>query len=624
MRYIFHQREDSPVSNLKLYLKMLSYLKPYIGLLVLTVFLSVFIVASESLSLWFSGSLVNSIFNPQASITVKPAFSVTHINDFLKYWTYAFVKRDNVFDSLKLVCLCVVAFFLVKNIFSYIKALVMNLLNLSVIRDLRNSLQAHALKLPVTFYDRNRSGHIVSLSLNDITAINFSMTSTFDKILTDPLRIIFFVSALFIISVKLTVLSLIVIPVIAVVISEIGKTVRRRSKRTFESMEGLTSVLHESVSCIRVVKMFNMNEFEVGRFKNENDKYVRTNFRSAIFASLSSPLTESFGILITAALLWYGGREVLAGKSFGGEDFVRFLAFLFMLFQPLKSLSGINNTIQNGLAAAERVFGLLGVPTEKLSAAGQGKVPGFEHEIRLHDVHFTYPGTDVEVISGVDFTIAKGQIVALVGSSGSGKSTILDLLPRFYYISSGSITIDGTDISQCDLVGLRHLFGIVSQETVLFNASVFENIAYGMEDVGQDRVIEAAKAANAWEFIERMPQGLRTMIGERGVLLSGGQRQRLSIARALLRNPQILILDEATSALDTESEKQVQMAINNLMRNRTALVVAHRLSTIAHADRILVLENGRIIEQGAHSDLLKLNKRYKYFYDIQFSTGSVA
>jgi subfamily B ATP-binding cassette protein MsbA len=612
------------VSNLKLYFKMLGYLKPYLGLLVLTAFLSVFIVASESLSLWFSGSLVNSIFNPQTNIVVKPSFSVTHINDFLKYWTYTFVKRDNVFDSLKLVCLCVVVFFLIKNVFSYIKALVMNSLNLSVIRDLRNTLHAHALKLPVTFYDRNRSGHIVSLSLNDITAINFSMTSTFDKVLTDPLRIIFFVSALFIISLKLTLLALIVIPLLAIVISEIGKTVRRRSKRTFESVEGLTSVLHESVSCIRVVKMFNMNEFEVKRFKKENDKYVRANFRAAIFASLSSPLTETFGILITAALLWYGGREVLAGKSFSGEDFVRFLAFLFMLFQPLKSLSGINNTIQNGLAAAERVFGLLGVPTEPLSSEGRHGAPSFERDIRLQDVHFTYPGTDTEVIRGIDFTIKKGQIVALVGSSGSGKSTILDLLPRFYDISSGTIGIDGTDIRTCDLVGLRHLFGIVSQETVLFNASVFDNIAYGIEGIGPDRVIEAAKAANAWEFIEKMPQGLQTMVGERGVLLSGGQRQRLSIARALLRNPQILILDEATSALDTESEKLVQSAINNLMRNRTALVVAHRLSTIAHADHILVLEDGRITEQGTHSELLKLNKRYKYFYDIQFSAGAVA
>jgi subfamily B ATP-binding cassette protein MsbA len=613
------------MKNFRLYLRMLTYLRPYTGILFLIVGLSFVIVTSESMSLWFTGSLVNSIFNPAAPIAVKPQFSLAHINEVLKYWTGLLIQRSNLFDSLKLVCLFVIVFFLTKNIFAYIKMLVMNQLNLLVIRDLRNQLHSHALRLPVTFYDRNRSGHIVSLSLNDISAINFSMTSTFDKLLTDPLRLVFFISALFIISVKLTLLSLIVIPIVAVVITEIGKTIRRRSKRTFESIEGLTSVLQESVSCIRIVKMFNMDEFEVNRFKKENDRFVRNNFRSAIFASLPGPLTESIGVLIAAILLWYGGKEVLGAKSFSGEDFVRFLAFLFMMFQPIKSLGGVNSTIQNGIAGAQRVFGLMDIPTEKLvMPLAATSVPSFESAIRFRDVRFAYPGTDAEVIKGVSFSIKKGQVVALVGSSGSGKSTLLDLLPRFYEICSGSIVIDEKDVRECDLVGLRHLFGIVSQETVLFNTTVFDNIAYGFERIDESKVIEAATAANAMEFIENMPQGLRTVVGERGVLLSGGQRQRLSIARALLRNPQILILDEATSALDTESEKLVQSAINNLMKNRTALVVAHRLSTIAHADHILVLENGCITEQGTHGDLLSLNKRYKYLYDIQFSAGVIA
>jgi subfamily B ATP-binding cassette protein MsbA len=613
------------MKNFRLYLRMLTYLRPYTGILFLVVGLSFVIVTSESMSLWFTGSLVNSIFNPATQIAVKPQISLAHINEVLKYWTGLLIQRSNLYDSLKLVCLFVIVFFLTKNIFTYIKMLVMNQLNLLVIRDLRNQLHSHALRLPVTFYDRNRSGHIVSLSLNDISAINFSMTSTFDKLLTDPLRLVFFVSALFIISVKLTLLSLIVIPIVAVVITEIGKTVRRRSKRTFESIEGLTSVLHESVSCIRIVKMFNMDEFEVNRFKKENDRFVRNNFRSAIFASLPGPLTESIGVLIAAILLWYGGKEVLGAKSFSGEDFVRFLAFLFMMFQPIKSLGGVNSTIQNGIAGAQRVFGLMDIPTEKLvMPLVATSVPSFESAIRFQDVRFAYPGTDAEVIKGVSFSIKKGQVVALVGSSGSGKSTLLDLLPRFYEIHSGAISIDGKDVRECDLVGLRHLFGIVSQETVLFNTTVFDNIAYGFERIDESKVIEAATAANAMEFIENMPQGLRTVVGERGVLLSGGQRQRLSIARALLRNPQILILDEATSALDTESEKLVQSAINNLMKNRTALVVAHRLSTIAHADHILVLENGCITEQGTHGDLLSLNKRYKYLYDIQFSVGAAA
>jgi subfamily B ATP-binding cassette protein MsbA len=294
------------------------------------------------------------------------------------------------------------------------------------------------------------------------------------------------------------------------------------------------------------------------------------------------------------------------------------------MFQPLKSLSQVNNSIQSGLAAADRVFAILDTPPEKLLRVASSVTPRFEREIRFANVRFTYPGCEEEVIHDMSFTVAKGEAVALVGSSGSGKTTILDLLPRFYDISGGSITIDGVDTREFDLVGLRSLFGIVSQETVLFNDTVQNNISYGITGAPLENIIEAARAAQAWEFIEKMPDGLSTVIGERGVMLSGGQRQRLSIARALLKNPAVLILDEATSALDTESERLVQSAINNLMKARTAFVVAHRLSTIARADRILVLENGRLTEQGTHDELIKINKRYKYLHDIQVAGHSGA
>jgi ATP-binding cassette, subfamily B, bacterial MsbA len=607
------------MNQVKMYFRMLGYLRPYIPMLVLTVVLSLLVVTFESLSLWFFGPLIKSIFKPETFSMAAPAFTINNINEVLKYWTYLLIKRDNVFDTLKIVCLCLTLFFLAKNIFAYIRGLVTGNLNFFITRDMRNHLYSHALVLPVTYYDRNRSGNIISLMFNDIAAINSSMTGTFEKIVTDPLRLIFFISVLVILSPKLTLFVFAIYPVLGVLVVQIGKTVRRRSRRSLEIISGLSSIMNETVGCIRVVKMFNMNEAEEAKFRAENKRFTKNSFRVQVFNALSSPLTETLGIFMVAALLWLGGRDVLMGKGFSGEDFIRFLAFLFIMFQPLKSLSQVNNSIQSGLAAADRVFSIIDTPPEKLLRVASSVTPQFEREIRFANVRFTYPGCEEEVIHDMSFTVAKGQAIALVGSSGSGKTTILDLLPRFYDISGGSITIDDVDTREFDLVGLRRLFGIVSQETVLFNDTVENNIAYGMAGAPQEKVIEAAKAAQAWEFIEKMPKGLATVIGERGVMLSGGQRQRLSIARALLKNPAILILDEATSALDTESERLVQSAINNLMKDRTAFVVAHRLSTIARANRILVLENGRLTEQGTHDELIKINKRYKYLHDIQFA-----
>ena len=609
--------------SFKLYFRMLGYLRPYVPLILLSIILSFFIVIAESLSLWFSGSLIQTLFMPGKITLVKPVLAVSTINEWLKYQTAMLIGRGNVIDSLKIVCILVFVFFLAKNIFSVIKVLIIAKVNNSFIRDLRNNIYSNALILPVSYFDRNRSGRIISLVLNDITALNTALVGVLDKLFIEPIRLVVFIATLFILSTKLTIAVFAIYPILGYLINEVGKTVRRRSRRMYEQMEGLTSVLQETMSCIRAVKMFNMSGFEMEKFKKENDRLLRSNYRQAASMAISSPLSESLGVLVTVVLLWVVGRDVLSGRGLGAEDFVRFLAFLFMAFQPFKSLSVVYNTLQNGLAAAQRVFTLIDTKPEAIGKFQPEKAPKFEDEIRFSHVRFTYPECSEEVIKDVSFSVKKKQIVALVGSSGSGKSTILDLVPRFYEISSGSITIDGRNIMDCDLVGLRHLFGIVAQETVLFNDTVYNNIAYGMMDASESKVIEAARAANAWEFIERLPLGLKTIIGERGVMLSGGQRQRLSIARAILKNPAILILDEATSALDTESERLVQSAINTLMENRTALVVAHRLSTIAHSDLILVLENGQITEQGTHAGLLRRNGRYKYFYDIQFASKAV-
>ncbi|NLE02086.1 MAG: ATP-binding cassette domain-containing protein [Fibrobacter sp.] len=608
------------MSNFKLYKRMFSYLAVYWSWFLLSIILSFLVVNFEALSLWFGGSLIQTIFEPQKTVPVRPELSIETINAFLKYYTSKYICRGTPMQSLLLVCAMLAVTFILKNILVYLKSLLMAKLNLVIVRDMRNQLYDKILRLPLSYFDRSKSGETISLVINDVQSINASMTGTFDKLFVEPMRIIFFITMVFLINFKLALAVLFIIPVLGTLINLIGKTVRRRSKRVLEYSAGILSILQETITGIRAVKMFNMNEEEHRRFKNENQKFIHHSYKSTSIGAISSPLTEVLGMFVVVILLLYGGQQVLAKDGFGADDFIRFLFFLFSAFTPMKALTVIVNTIQQGFAAADRVFKLLDLPVEKLvQPVDLKQVPTFNDSIKFNDVTFSYPGTTTKVLSEINFTMKKGSIIALVGSSGAGKSTILDLLPRFYELDSGTITIDGKDITTFDLTALRHLFGIVSQETVLFNDTIYNNIAYGTFPCSNDRVLDAAKAANALEFIEKLPHGLDTIIGERGVMLSGGQRQRISIARALLRNPPVLILDEATSALDTESERLVQSAINNLIENRTALIVAHRLSTIRHADLILVLETGKIVEQGTHEELLALNKRYKYFHDIQFA-----
>jgi len=615
-------------ANVKLYTRMLSYMRPYVALIAISVVLSFFVVIFEGLSLWFSASLIQTIFSPDALAVSAPEYTVSNINAILKYWTYTMLGSHEPIVMLQIVCALMSFSFLFKNILIYIKGRVMNSLSLSVVRDLRNQMFSHALSLPVSYYDREKSGNIVSLIINDASSLNNSMMGTFEKIFVEPMRLLFFITTLFIINYKFTLAVFIIFPVLGYIIVLIGRTVRRRSKRVMELTATLLSILHETISGVRIVKIFGTQDAETAKFKAENDRFVRQSFRSNLIGALASPITEVMGVVVVVILLWYGGRQVVLGTSnFGAEDFTRFLIFLFSIFTPLKEISRLNTTMQSGFASAERVFTILDSPEEatsnatpEIAAADVPPVP-FNEDIEFENVSFSYPKCAEIVLNGISFKIKKGSIAALVGSSGSGKSTTLDLLPRFYDITSGKIAIDGADIREANLTSLRKLFGIVAQETFLFNDTIFANIAYGMQKADKEAVVAAAVAANAWEFIEKLPKGLDTVVGERGVMLSGGQRQRLSIARALLLNPPILILDEATSSLDTESERLVQAAINNVMENRTVLVVAHRLSTIRHADQILVLESGNIVERGTHDELLALNNRYKYFYDIQFASN---
>ena len=609
------------MKSMKTYKKMLGFMKPYVPLFITSIILCIIIVLLNGIALWFVGTAPKVLFDPTATAPAKPLFSLTNINDYFSYWTHRILQFSKAGNPFTVVCILIVVVYTVKNILFYLYKLLLKVLNLNIVRDMRNLLYRHVLMLPVSYYDRNKSGRIVSHVVNDITQINKSLTDTLSRAVMEPLHLFFFVGMLFVINIKLTLFVFLIYPGLIFIIVKIGQSVKRRSRRMLENFSGMISVLTETIHGIRAVKMFNMNTSESEKFERENKKFIKSSLRSEKVKAILIPLTETLAMYVTAILLWYGGKEALSGsEQFTPEDFVRFLVFLFSSYQPLKKIGTINNTIQIGIAAAERVFKVLKIPVEELQIAPEKRaIPTFENKISFDHVWFKYPGTKDFVLEDVDFSVKKGEIIAIVGSSGAGKTTILDLLPRFYDIDKGTICIDKRNTKDINLVDLRDMFGIVSQETILFNDTVLNNIMYGSGGVSREEVVEAATAANAMEFIEKLPDGFETIIGEQGVMLSGGQRQRLAIARALLKNPQILIFDEATSALDTESERLVQSAIDNLIHNRTTFVVAHRLSTIQHADTIIVLEDGKIIERGSHDELIALNQKYKYFYDIQFS-----
>jgi subfamily B ATP-binding cassette protein MsbA len=608
------------MKSLKIYLRCLKFLKPFVFLFIIAGLISSFVVMMDGISLWLLGSLPKVLFDPSGIVIHKPELSLNTINEYLKYYSYRLLSSHDKTDGLMLVCAGIVILYTLKNFLNYISKIITNYLNLGITYDMRNFFYRQLLLLPISFFDRNKSGKIVALLINDLNQINSSITGAINNIFIEPLRLLFFISMLLIINIKLTIVVFIIYPLLALIIMATGKSVRRRIKRELDSFAGMFAILTETVSGIRLVKMFNMNVNEYTKFQTENNSYRTKAMRSAKIRELQSPLTECMAVYVTAILLWYGGSSALAMQSsFTAEDFFRFLFFLLASYQPIKALGNANNSIQAGIGAGQRVFYLLSIEPEPLIESARKEVPSFQTSIAFNNVSFSYPGFDQVVLNNVSFSVKKGEILAIVGSSGAGKSTILDLLPRFYDIDKGSITIDNVDIRTMPMSGLRELFGIVSQETILFNDTVRANICYGTAQSDDQEILNAAKAANALEFIRQLPEGLDTTIGDKGVLLSGGQRQRLSIARALLRNPQILILDEATSSLDTESEKLVQTAIDTLLSNRTSFVVAHRLSTIQHAGRVIVLDKGVIVETGTHAELLNLGQRYKYFYDIQFS-----
>ena len=579
-------------------------------------------VTLNSFSIWLTASLVNNILNDFDSISREQlawaqADQLT-LNERLKYIANQLILQDSQLASLRRLCLIIFGVFLFKNIFLYIKNILVSYVQFSLIVRIRNMLYGHIHTLSMSYFNRKKSGELTSIMMNDVNVMQDAFTTTFQKLLVEPLNILFFGTILFIIDWKLSLVALLTLPLAGFLYVSVGVSIRRKSKRIQEKIASIMHILTEVLYSIRVIKAFVTKRYEIQKFEKEGNRYFHLLFRRAKLDNLATPINEIIGVLIGVVLLWYGGMQVIQTETLTSEDFLRFILILFAMLAPIKALGMVNITIQNSLAAAERVFNILDSKPDVNDKPDAKEIESFSEEIRFDNVSFDYGEESAPVLKNVSFSISKGSVVALVGASGAGKSTIADLIPRFYDTTSGYVKIDGEDIREIKLESLRRMMGIVSQEIILFNDTVKQNIAYGQEEIKDSNIISAAKAANAMGFIEELPNGLDTIIGERGVKISGGQKQRLSIARAIIKNPPLLILDEATSSLDTESEKLVQEAIEKLMKDRTVLVIAHRLSTVKNADNIIVLEQGKIIEKGNHVELIDKKGKYSELYAVQF------
>ena len=602
--------------------RLFSMVISYWPLLIVSTISAFIYVAFNGLSVWLTASLFNNILTDFEDLVINQNTlrnAKYTLNDQLKYWTNELILRDTALNSLKVLCYTIIGSFLFKNIFLYIKNITLAYIQFNLITNLRVRLYAHLQRMSMSYFDKSQSGELSSIVLNDVSNMRVAFGTSFHKLFVEPINIILFVSLLLIINLKLALIAILIVPLTGAIVILIGRSIRRKSKRTAEKIARIMSIMAENLNSIRVVKSFSMEPFETKRFTGEQERYYQLIFGRAKLRLIASPITEMIGAFIGVSLLWIGGHDVLVAGSMSSEDFIRFILILFSVLGPIRNLSNVSVELQKGFASADRVFDVLDTPISIRSKPGAVKISELNDKISFNDVCFNYDGTD-SVIKNISFKIKKGTVTALVGSSGAGKSTVADLIPRFYDVVDGSVSIDGVNVKDIDIRSLRQMMGIVSQETILFNDTIGSNIKYGLQNVSEERMKNAAKNANALDFINEQPEGFNTVIGEKGVRLSGGQRQRIAIARGILKNPPILILDEATSSLDTESEYLVQIAIDNLMAERTVLVIAHRLATVENADNILVMDNGKIVASGTHQELLSQGGLYTRLYNKQFKS----
>jgi ATP-binding cassette, subfamily B, bacterial MsbA len=517
--------------------------------------------------------------------------------------------------SLAYICFAVVLFTVLKNFFLYLSIYMLNPIRNAVLRRLRNDLFKKTLSLPIGFFSEERKGDLISRMTNDINEVELSVMSVLEVFIREPLTIIAYLSAMIYMNYQLSLFLFIFLPVAGLIIGRIAKTLRKESNIAMEQLGGMMGVLDETLVGMRVLKAFNAETQQHLKFMKMNNKLFHTRNRIAARRELASPTSETMGVIVVSIILWFGGKMVFAGNGFDGASFIAYIAMFSQIISPFKNLSSAFSNVQKGSSAIARIEELLVVENAIVDVPNAQPIKSFEHEITFKDVSFSYG--EKQVLKNINFTIQKGKVVALVGASGSGKSTLADLVPRFHDVTSGEILIDGVNIKNYKIEDVRRLMGVVSQDPILFNDTIYNNIILGTGGSNEDQVHQAAAIANAASFIAHKPEGYQTSVGDRGVRLSGGERQRVTIARAILKNPSILILDEATSSLDTESERIVQDAINQLMSNRTCLVIAHRLSTVQHAHEIIVMDKGSIVERGTHDTLMQQNGIYNKLVQLQ-------
>lgn len=598
--------------------RILVYLKPYWNYAIFNIFFnlisSVFAISSIAMSIPFLGIL----FGTQKMISsVQPfEFSITSFLEHFNYYVSMSIKNNGQTQTLLYVSILIILLTLLKTGFKYLAMYNLAPIRNGVVRDIRNILYRKILILPLSYFSDERKGDIIARMTNDVQEIEWSIVSSLEMLFRDPLTILVYLIFLFIMSPQVTLFVLILLPISAFIIGQVGRNLRKMSRRGQKHMGIIMSIIEETLSGLRVVKAFNAEDMVGKKFEKENQTYNQIMIKMFRRRYLANPMSEFLGTIIMVVIMYYGANLVLGNKyDLLPQEFISYIGIFYMIIEPAKSLTSAWYGVQKGLASADRIDGILKAEVKILEIENPKPISEFKQSIEYRNVSFKYDKN--YVLKNVNLKIDKGKTIALVGQSGSGKSTLADLLPRFHDVTEGEILIDGINIKEYRLSDLRRLMGNVNQEPILFNDSFYQNITFGRNNISNQQVIEAARVANAQDFIESSESQYDFNIGDRGGKLSGGQRQRVSIARAVLNNPPILILDEATSALDTESERLVQDALYNLMKNRTTLVIAHRLSTVQHADEICVLHEGEIVERGKHEDLLNLGGVYRKLHDLQ-------
>jgi subfamily B ATP-binding cassette protein MsbA len=604
---------------MKYFKKILRFAKPYKKYAILNIIANIFYALFSTLSMLSLFPMMNVLFGNTERLEVKPEWtglgnSIDFVEDSLNYFVTQ-KTNEGVDDVLIFMVILVVSMFFMKNIFNYLAMYFITFLRNGVLKDVRNAMYKKTIELPLSHYSEKRKGDTIARITSDVLEIQHSFLSILELIVREPLTIIFTIGGMLLISVELTIFVFIFIPVSGFIISLIGKSLKRKSDRVQKEQGYFLSILEETLGGLKIIKGFNAESIFTKKFRASTDKFYHFSNKLLNRQNLASPASEFLGITVIAILLWYGGRMVLIDETLNPALFIVYMGLAYQILTPAKAISKASYSVKKGNAAAERILEILETENNIQDKPNAIEKNSFENNISIENLSFRYE--QEFVLKNFSLQVKKGETIALVGQSGSGKSTIANLLTRFYDVSDGVIKIDGTDIRDLRLHSLRGLMGLVTQDSILFNDTIRGNLLVGKETATDDEIIEALKIANAWEFVETLPKQLDTNIGDSGNKLSGGQKQRLSIARAVLKNPPIMILDEATSALDTESERLVQNALEKMMRNRTSVVIAHRLSTIQNADKIVVMSKGEIVEQGTHMELLLKKGVYFGLIELQ-------